>query len=207
MIGSTGAVPLMLATKPIDCHAETLPEDKMLLAPEEAERIEAGAAAKAEEQSTAERASVARKRRTNRGALPRHLPRIEPVVDIDVKACPCRKSLLHRIGEDVSERLDVYSGAVPVLVVRGPKYACRACEVVGVQSPAPTRLIEDGLPTRVLISEHANDLPLYRQAKIYERQRVNLNRSTLADWVGRAAWHLRPVHERLLAHIWPSTKS
>ena len=90
-----------------------------------------------------------------------------------------------------------------VLVVRRPKYACRACEDVVVQAPAPARLIEGGLPTeatvaQVLVSKYADHLPLYRQAQIYARQGINLDRSTLADWVGRAAWLLRPVHERLL---------
>ena len=98
-----------------------------------------------------------------------------------------------------------------VLVVRRPKYACRACEDVVVQAPAPARLIEGGLPTEatvahVLVSKYADHLPLYRQAQIYERQGVDLDRSTLADWVGRAAFHLRPVHERILADLRSSTK-
>ena len=98
-----------------------------------------------------------------------------------------------------------------MLVVRRPKYACRACENVVVQSPAPARLIEGGLPTEatvahVLVSKYADHLPLYRQAQIYERQGLRLDRSTLADWVGRAAFHLRPVHERILAHLKSSTK-
>ena len=90
-----------------------------------------------------------------------------------------------------------------MLVVRRPKYACRACEDVVVQAPAPARLIEGGLPTeatvaQVLVSKYADHLPLYRQAQIYARQGITLDRSTLADWVGRAAWLLRPVQERLL---------
>src|SRR3712207_9398485 len=69
---------------------------------------------------------------------------------------------------------------------------------------SPARLIEGGLPTdatiaQVLVSKYADHLPLYRQAQIYARQGISLDRSTLADWVGRAAWHLRPGHERLLA--------
>jgi hypothetical protein len=69
--------------------------------------------------------------------------------------------------------------------------------------PAPARLIEGGLPTeatvaQVLVSKYADHLPLYRQAQIYARQGIDLDRSTLADWVGHAAWHLRPLHERLL---------
>jgi len=192
-------------------RAETLPEEQMLLALEEVEQTEAGVAAKAEEQSPAERDAVVRKRRTNRGALPPHLPRIETIVDIEDKTCPCCQGELHRIGEDVSERLDVVPAQFRVLVVRRPKYACRACEDVVVQSPAPARLIEGGLPTEatvahVLVSKYADHLPLYRQAQIYQRQGVALDRSTLADWVGRAAWHLRPIHERILAHLRSSTK-
>jgi len=192
-------------------RAETLPEEQMLLALEEAEQTEAGAAAEVEDKSAAARAVAAKKRRTNRGALPPHLPRIETIVDIQDKTCPCCKGQLHRIGEDVSERLDVVPAQFRVLVVRRPKYACRACEDVVVQSPAPARLIEGGLPTEatvahVLVSKYADHLPLYRQAQIYQRQGVALDRSTLADWVGRAAWHLRPVHERILAYLRSSTK-
>ncbi len=192
-------------------RAETLPEDQMLLALEEVEQTEAGAAAATEAKSAAEREKAARKRRTNRGALPAHLPRIETIVDIDEKACPCCKGALHRIGEDVSERLDIVPAQFRVLVTLRPKYACRACEGAVVQAPAPARLIEGGLPTEatvahVLVSKYADHLPLYRQAQIYARQGVALDRSTLADWVGRAAWHLRPVHERLLEHIRSSTK-
>jgi transposase len=192
-------------------RAETLPEDQLLLALEDIEQSEAGAEAEAEAKSATERAAAAKKRRTNRGALPPHLPRIETIVDIEDKICPCCKSELHRIGEDVSEKLDIIPAQFRVLVVRRPKYACRACEDVVVQSPAPARLIEGGLPTEatvahVLVSKYADHLPLYRQAQIYERQGVRLDRSTLADWVGRAAWHLRPVHERILAHLRSSTK-
>jgi transposase len=125
------------------------------------------------------------------------------VVDIEDHACPCCRNGLHWIGEDVSERLDIVPAQLRVIVVRGSKYACRACEDVVVQAPAPARLIEGGLPTeatvaQVLVSKYADHLPLYRQAQIYARQGIHLDRSTLADWVGRAAWHLRPVHERLL---------
>lgn len=128
------------------------------------------------------------------------------VVDIEDHACLCSRNGLHRLGEDVSERLDIVPAQLRVIVVRRPKYACRACEDVVVQSLAPARLIEGGLPTeatlaQVLFSEYADQLPLYRQAQIYARQGINLDRSTLADWVGRAAWHLPPIHERLLEKL------
>ena len=192
-------------------RAESLPEDQLLLALEDVEQNEAEAAAGSEVKPSSARAEGARRRRANRGSLPSHLPRVETLVDIADKTCPCCKGVLHRIGEDVSERLDVIPAQFRVLVVRRPKYACRACESVVVQSPAPARLVEGGLPTEamvahVLVSKYADHLPLYRQAQIYERQGLRLDRSTLADWVGRAAFHLRPVHERILAHLKSSTK-
>ena len=192
-------------------RAETLPADQLLLALEEAEQREAETAAEAEAKSPPLRAEGARKRRTNRGALPSHLPQVETTVDVESKACPCCGGELHRIGEEVSKKLDVIPAQFRVLVVRRPKYACRACEDVVVQAPAPARLIEGGLPTEamvahVLVSKYADHLPLYRQAQIYERQGVPLDRSTLADWVGRAAFHLRPIRERILAHLRSSTK-
>ena len=80
-----------------------------------------------------------------------------------------------------------------------------------MQAPAPVRLIEGGLPTEatvahVIVGKYADHLPLYRQAQIYGRQGVHLDRSTLADWVGRAAWLLGPVHARLLERLKASQK-
>lgn len=190
-------------------RAESLPQEQLQFALEEAEQIEATGLAKTE--SPVESKARAAKRRANRGALPVHLPRIETVVDVTSTICPGCSGTLHRIGEDVSERLDIVPAQFRVLVVRRPKYACRTCEDVVVQAPAPARLIEGGLPTeatvaQVLVSKYADHLPLYRQAQIYARQGVNLDRSTLADWVGRAAFLLRPVHERLLERLKGSSK-
>lgn len=192
-------------------RAETLPEDQMLLGLEDVEQDASDDEAKIDATNPAERASRSAKRRLNRGSLPPHLPRIETVIDIDNHACPCCGNALHRIGEDTGERLDILPAQFRVLVVRRPKYACRACENVVVQAPAPARLIEGGLPTeatvaQVLVSKYADHLPLYRQAQIYARQGVDLDRSTLADWVGRAGFLLRPVHERLLAMLKASAK-
>ena len=186
-------------------RAESLPEDQLLLGLEEAEQTEAAAEAQHDQADPAKRRRRAAERRRNRGSLPAHLPRMETIIDIEDPACPCCRNPLHRIGEDISERLDIVPAQLRVLVVRRPKYACRACEAV-VQVPAPARVIEGGLPTdalvaQVLVSKYADHLPLYRQAQIYARQGISLDRSTLADWVGRAAWHLRPVHERLLAQL------
>ena len=188
-------------------RAETLPPDQLELALEEVQQEAAGEEGR-EPKRHFERAA---KRRSNRGALPEHLPRIETVVDVDDKACPCCAGALHLIGEDRAERLDIVPAQLRVLVVRRPKYACRACEDVVVQAPAPARLIEGGIPTEatvahVVISKYADHLPLYRQAQIYARQGLKLDRSTLADWTGRAAFLLRPVHEHLLQTLRRSPK-
>ncbi len=192
-------------------RAEKLPEDQLLLGLEDIEQTEAAREAKNENAEPAKRVARAAKRRTNRGSLPAHLPRIEMLVDIEDHNCPCCHGVLHRIGEDASERLDIIPAQLRVIVVRRPKYGCRTCESVVIQAPAPARLIEGGLPTeatvaQVLVSKYADHLPLYRQTQIYARQGVTLDRATLADWVGRAAWLLQPVHERLLQKLKSSTK-
>ena len=168
-------------------RAETLPEDQLLLGLEEVEQGKAADEAKAQEGARQARAERSEKRRVNRGSLPGHLPRVETIVDVEDKACPCCGNGLHRIGEDVSEKLDIIPAQFRVLVVRRPRYGCRACEGTIAQAPAPARLIEGGIPTEatvahVLVSKYADHLPLYRQAQIYSRQGVDLDRSTLADW-------------------------
>ena len=145
-------------------------------------------------------------RKTNRGSLPAHLERVEQVVDVEDKACPCCGGALHAIGEDVAERLDVVPTTFRVLVTRRPRYGCRSCESTVVQAPASARIVEGGIPTealiaQVLVAKYADHLPLYRQAQIYARQDIKLDRSTLADWVGRAAWYLRPLRDRTLEEL------
>ena len=194
-------------------RAETLDPDQLSLALEDLEQTLAAAEAALEGPAAdgARPEGAKARRRTNRGALPAHLPREEVVVDLEDKACPCCGGAMHAIGEDVAERLDVTPARFKVVVTRRPKYACRACAEGVVQAPAPERLVEGGLPTErlvahVLAAKYADHLPLYRQAQIYARQGVPLDRSTLAGWVGRAAFTLKPVHARLLEVLKASTK-
>jgi len=149
-------------------------------------------------------------RAANRGSLPKHLPRIEEIIEPEDQDCSCGGQM-HVIGEDVSERLDVIPAQFRVIVTRRPKYACRCCENGITQMPAPAHLIQGGLPTEaliahVLVSKYADHLPLYRQAQIYSRQGIDLDRSTLANWVGKAAFELKPVFECLIADLKQSTK-
>ncbi len=148
---------------------------------------------------------------TKRAPLPAHLPRIERVLAPDSTVCPCCSEALHLIGEDRSERLDVIPAQYRVLVTRRPKYACRACEGAVVQAPAPARLIEGGLPTEatvahILVNKYANHLPLYRQWQILARQGIEIDRSNLALWVGRSAFLLAPLVDRMLELLKGSAK-
>src|ERR1700687_5859883 len=142
----------------------------------------------------------------NRGALPAHLPRIELIVDVEDKACPCCGGTTHVIGDDVAEMLDYAPAQFRVKVIRRPRRGCRACEGAVVQAPAPDRPIDGGMATEallahILISKYGDSLPLYRQAQIFARHGVTLDRSTLCDWVGRACWWLVPLHELMMTTV------
>jgi transposase len=194
-------------------RSEKSDPDQFELALEDLETAIAAIHAEEDAEEDAEDRAVKRPvkpRAANRGSLPKHLPRIEEVIEPESLTCACG-GCLHCIGEDVSERLDIVPAQFRVIVTRRPKYACRSCTDGVVQTPAPARLIPGGMPTEatvahVVVSKYADHLPLYRQAQIYSRQGIDLDRSTLADWVGRAAFELRPVHDALLADLKQSTK-
>ena len=144
--------------------------------------------------------------RRNRGNLPKDLPREEIVIEPESKACPCCGGAMHIIGEDVAEQLDIVPAQFKVIVTRRPRYGCRACEGAVVQAPAPNRPIDGGMATEaliahVIVSKYADHCPLYRQAQIFARHGIDLDRSTLAQWVGRAAWWLDLLYQRLLDGI------
>lgn len=146
-----------------------------------------------------------------RKSLPPHLPRVEVVVEPQDTACPCCGGGMHVIGEEKSERLDVIPAQYRVLVTRRPKYACRACEGTIVQAPAPNRLIEGGLPSERLVAhiitaKFGDHLPLYRQSQIMGRQGIEIDRSTLASWVGTAAAELKPIYLHIRQNLLGSAK-
>ncbi len=106
----------------------------------------------------------------------------------------------------MSEALDKVPAVLRVIRTVRPKYGCRACEGAVVQAKAPARPVTGGMATTALIAhivtaKYAWHLPLYRQVQILLGQGVVLDRATLAFWVRRAAWWLRPLYEKLLGHI------
>ncbi len=135
-----------------------------------------------------------------RKPLPEHLPREEEVHE-PACACPNCGGALRRLGCDVTEVLDYVPASFKVIRHVRPKLSCRVCETI-VQALMPSLPIERGKPgpgllAHVLVSKYADHLPLYRQAEIYAREGVDLERSTLADWVGRSAALLDPLVEAL----------
>ena len=181
--------------------SERLDPDQLELALEDVEQAIAQGEAQAERRQP-RRAAHGRERPAGRPSLPAHLPRVEVVIEPPEKICPCCRGALHRIGEDVAERLDVVPAQYRVIVTRRPRYGCRACQGAVVQAAAAERLIKGGLPTeamvaQVLAGKYAWHLPLYRQAQMLASQGIAVDRSTLAGWVGYAAAELAPLARRL----------
>ena len=139
-----------------------------------------------------------------RRPLPEHLPR-ERVVHEPSCTCPDCGTAMRKIGEDVSEVLDYVPARFRVIRHVRPKLACPQCERI-VQLEAPSRPIErgvaaPGLLAHVLVSKYADHLPLYRQAQIYAREGVELERSTLAEWVGGCFRLMNPLIEALAGYV------
>ena len=143
--------------------------------------------------------------RAGRQPLPDHLPRIEHRHEPASCTCGrCGKDLV-KIGEDVSEQLDVEPAKFFVHRHIRPQYACRACETV-TAAPIPPAVIDGGMAAVgllawVMVSKYQDHLPLYRLEQIAARDNVILSRSTLAEWVGRVGVALQPLAERLKWHL------
>jgi transposase len=142
----------------------------------------------------------------NIGALPAHLPRVDIVIEPESQSCPCCQGRLHRIGEDVSEMLDVVPAVLRVKRIHRPRYGCRSCEGAVVQAKAPPRPVDGGMPTvsllvHVAVMKFAWHLPLHRQTQMLAGQGIDLDVSTLVHWVSRLAWWLKPLQELLASTI------
>jgi transposase len=135
-------------------------------------------------------------------ALPEHLPRIERVIEPDSITCPCGCGDMVRIGEDRVERLDYIPARYQVIVSVRPKYACPKGRAGVVQAKAPAHLLEGSWPTEALlaqiaVSKHSEHMPLNRQAVVMARLGVPIDRSVLADWMGRTGALIAPVVDHM----------
>jgi transposase len=140
------------------------------------------------------------KRQPRRQKLPESLRRIEHHYEPADTTCGCGKPM-QRVGEDVSERLDIIPAEFIVhRHVRG-KWACRCCQTL-VQEPVAPQIVDKGQPTaglvaHTLVSRFVDHVPYYRQEQINARSGVHTPRSTLASWAGAGGAALAPLYEAL----------
>jgi transposase len=151
--------------------------------------------------------------RPKRKPLPDHLPRQEVVhqpADGGACTCPACGGAMARLGEDVTEVLDYVPGHFQVIRHVRPKYACAACDAI-TQAPAPALPTPRGRASpatlaHLLVAKYVDHLPLYRQGEIYAREGLDLDRSTLCDWVAQAAWLLDPLAAAIRRHVFAAEK-
>jgi transposase len=181
-----------------------------------ADMAEDAAEAEAKAQMAAAAAAAAKievqafqRRRPARRPLPEHLPR-ERIVYPAPSACPCCGGVLHKLGEDVTETLELVPRQWKVIQHVREKFSCRSCESI-TQPPAPSHPIArgragPGLLAHILFSKYGLHLPLNRQSAAYAREGIELDVSTLADWVGACAATLMPIVEAILAHLFSAER-
>ena len=172
------------------------------------EELEANAAAEAQEPTPSAEPAI----KPVRKALPAQLPREPHVHEPPSGKCNCPKcgGTLRAMGEDVSEVLEYVPEHWKVHRHVRPKYSCASCETV-IQASAPSRPIErsyagPGLLAHVLVSKYCDHLPLYRQSQIYARSGLELDRATLADWVGALSSLVDPLMAALARYVFSAGK-
>jgi transposase len=180
---------------------------------EELETGEAADAARADAKTPTKPPSDPAKAKPRRNPLPDHLPRQDIVLQPagnGACSCPDCGKAMAKLGEDVTQALDYVPGHFQVLRHVRPKYACTACDTI-TQAPAPAMPTPRGRATpatlaHLLVSKFCDHIPLYRQSEIYARDGLELDRSTLCDWVGQAAWLLDPVVAAIRRHVFAAEK-
>ena len=140
-----------------------------------------------------------------RRPIPDHIPRQHIELTTGDDACADCGGKLRRLGEDVTEELEYVPGRFIVNRITRPRFACSGCDSF-TQAQLPSRPIERGRPgpgllAHVLVSKYADHLPLYRQSRIFERDGLDLDRSTLADWVGKSTALVEPLAVAIGRHV------
>ncbi|MEQ1653639.1 MAG: IS66 family transposase [Hyphomicrobium sp.] len=141
-----------------------------------------------------------------RRKLPEHLPRQTQVHEPASCACPrCGSERLRKVGEDVSEVLTYIPARFEVIRHVRPAYSCSKCEAMTQAAmpalPIPRAMADASVIAHVIMSKYADHLPLYRQSDIFARAGLDLDRGLLADWVGKAAWLVRPLADKIADHV------
>jgi transposase len=183
-------------------RSETLDQLELTLEAEEIARSLTGAAEAPPHQD--DTAPTQEKRKPKRRPLPDHLRRNETVLGIGEDCTACGDTL-RQLGEDVTEELEYVPGRFIVNRIVRPRMVCSCCEAFH-QAALPSRPIERGRPgpgllAHVLVGKYADHLPLYRQSQIFARESIDLDRSTLAGWVGASTALLEPLADAIGRHV------
>ncbi len=188
------------------CHrfeasSETLDQLQFSLEDEEVAQAAEGAPPPADQDTTPDQKPKGQARRK---PLPDHLPRHEDVLSPGEGYAQCG-GRLKTLGQDVTEELEYVPGRFVVNRIIRPRMSCSCCETMH-QAPLPSRPIERGRPgpgllAHVLVSKYADHLTLYRQSQIFERDGIDLPRSTLTDLVGQSTALLEPLADAIKKHV------
>ncbi|WP_373086129.1 IS66 family transposase [Sneathiella sp.] len=181
--------------------SEALDQLQLSLEDEEVAQAAEEVASQADQNTTPDQKPNGQPRRK---PLPDHLPRHEDILSPGDECGQCGGKL-KKLGEDVTEELEYVPGRFVVNRIVRPRMACGCCETIQ-QAPMPSRPIERGRPgpgllAHILVSKYADHLPLYRQSHIFEREGLDLSRSTLADWVGQSTALLEPLADAIRKHV------
>ena len=183
---------------------------ELQLADLEADAAQAGMAAQLAAAAASTPSPSFERRRPARRPLPEHLPRERIVYPAPSACLCCGGTTLRKIGEDVTETLELIPRQWKVIQHVREKFSCRACEAIS-QPPAPSHPIARGragpkLLAHILFSKYGLHLPLNRQSVVYAREGIDLDVSTLADWVGAAAATLMPLVEVIRTHVFAAER-
>jgi transposase len=189
--------------------ARTIDQLELKLEELEAETPAASAPAHEEPPAVVEQSSPPERKKSERRKLPAHLPSRD-VVHEPSCACPACGGEMRKVGEDVTEILDYVPGHFEVVRHVRPAFSCRRCESM-VQKEMPSLPIERGqagagLLAHILVSKYCDHLPLYRQSGIYAREGVDLDRATMAAWVGKVTALMSPLVEAVADHVMAAEK-
>ena len=145
------------------------------------------------------------KGKTKRKKLPAHLPREEVVLEPEAKCDSCGGEVFRKIGEDVSEILERIPESYKVIKYIRPRCACTNCDNI-VQAYTPSKVIDKGiggpgLLADIFVNKFSNHLPAYRQSQMFEREGVDISRSTISSWLGQGAKLLEPIADLIREYV------
>ena len=145
------------------------------------------------------------KGKAKRKKLPSHLPREEVVLEPETKCDSCGGETFRKIGEDVSEILERIPESYKVIKYIRPRCACTNCDNI-VQAYTPSKVIDKGIAgpgllADIFVNKFSNHLPAYRQSQMFEREGIDISRSTISSWLGQGAKLLEPIAELIREYV------